>query len=152
MTYSQERDEFLGLVVKEGLPVDIARTVLRHATTLQRIAELECSSERADRDRVPCPGVKRDADCICDWDRDLDRGQHRDVKRIERQAQRIEARLIAGLAKYPGFAFVFGGDPRGGVVRLKVPSGAYNTWGGAEDGIAVPARGFTAAQMERISR
>lgn len=33
-----------------------------------------------------------------------------------------------------------GGDPRGYVVKLHFPSGAYNTWGGKESGYGVPTR------------
>lgn len=32
----------------------------------------------------------------------------------------------------------FGGDPRGYTVKVFLPSGRYNTWGGAEDGWGVP--------------
>lgn len=32
----------------------------------------------------------------------------------------------------------FGGDPRGYTVKVMLPSGRYNTWGGAEDGWGVP--------------
>lgn len=30
------------------------------------------------------------------------------------------------------------GDPRGYVVKIMLPSGIYNTWGGAEEGWGVP--------------
>ena len=32
----------------------------------------------------------------------------------------------------------FGGDPRGYTVKLQLPSGAHNTWGGSEEGYGVP--------------
>lgn len=32
----------------------------------------------------------------------------------------------------------FGGDPRGYTVKVFLPSGTYNTWGGAESGWGVP--------------
>lgn len=70
MTYSKDREEFIAKVAKEGLPVHVIRTILAKANTLQRIAELSCSSETVDRDRVPCPGIKDTSKCICDygWD------------------------------------------------------------------------------------
>ena len=33
---------------------------------------------------------------------------------------------------------IFGGDPRGYTVKVKFPSGRYNTFGGAEEGWGVP--------------
>ena len=33
-----------------------------------------------------------------------------------------------------------GGDPRGYCTKLRLKSGRYNTWGGAEDGWGVPTR------------
>src|SRR3990172_9440734 len=65
-SYQQDRDEFLPLMGAEGVPVSVARKLLSAASTLQKLAELECSSERADRDHVRCPGDKKHADnCLC---------------------------------------------------------------------------------------
>src|SRR3990167_8257806 len=57
--------EFIALMTQEGVPVDVARLVMRHGATLQRLAELECSSEAADRDRVKCPGDYTSGLCLC---------------------------------------------------------------------------------------
>lgn len=57
MSYRRERDEFIARMTKEGLALEIIRALLRAATTLQRYAELECSSEAANNDRVPCPAA-----------------------------------------------------------------------------------------------
>ena len=57
MSYQHERDSFIAQMSREGLPLDVTRALLRAATTLQRYAELACSSEAADRDRVPCPAA-----------------------------------------------------------------------------------------------
>ena len=38
------------------------------------------------------------------------------------------------------------------VLKLKVPSGKWNGWGGPEDGVCVPAKGYSVAMMERICR
>lgn len=35
-------------------------------------------------------------------------------------------------------AVIFGGDPRGYTVKVRLKDGRYNTWGGAEDGWGVP--------------
>lgn len=58
----------------------------------------------------------------------------------DRQMQR-QARLRVGAvalckALGPGFSPIFGGDPRGCVLKLRVPSGAANDWG--KDGYCVP--------------
>ena len=148
MSYAQERDRFIATMAQEGLPVGVARTVLRHASTLQRIAELECSSEAADRDRVPCPADA--ADCLC---RDYgsfytvpglgvlpDRMGHGTVPRIMVQGKRLEKRLFALLSQH-GMTAHFQGDPRGYVVKVVTSHGCE---------VGVPARGYSAAQMERM--
>jgi hypothetical protein len=58
VSYQKERDEFVIRMEREGLPLDVTYKLLRAATTLQRYAELACSSEAADRDRVPCPALR----------------------------------------------------------------------------------------------
>ena len=59
MSYQRERDEFISRMTREGLPLHVTQALLRAATTLQRYAELACSSEAADRDRVPCPATPK---------------------------------------------------------------------------------------------
>ena len=46
-------------------------------------------------------------------------------------AARDMARLIGATA-------IVGGDPRGYCLKLVLPTGRYNTWGGAEEGWGVP--------------
>lgn len=48
-----------------------------------------------------------------------------------------EAR-ITSVCERIGCKVKFGGDPRGYTVKIFLPSGRYNTWGGAEDGWGVP--------------
>ena len=55
MSYQYDRDEFIARMAREGLPLPAIETLLRCATTINRLAEMACSSEAADRDRVPCP-------------------------------------------------------------------------------------------------
>lgn len=147
MGRQKERDEFIAAMTKEGLPVTAAAALLRAEKTLHRYAELECSSEAADRDRVPCPGIKKEADCLCDkYD-----GEHETVMRIEVRGARIQAGIVELLDQvnakmYPGrdwqeeglphFAAVFNGDPRGPAILVKVPSGRTDDWG--QRGICVP--------------
>lgn len=59
--------------------------------------------------------------------------------REERKKQRIEKRIhTICLELGKGFRAKLNGDPRGYTVKLILPSGRYNTWGGAEDGWGVP--------------
>ena len=58
MTYTREREQFIARITAEGLPFDTAQLLLRYATTINRLAELACSSEAADRDRIPCPAAR----------------------------------------------------------------------------------------------
>lgn len=46
--------------------------------------------------------------------------------------------LLVGWAKRYRLSLDLGGDPRGYTVKVKLPSGRYNTWGGKEDGWGVP--------------
>ncbi len=117
MRYQRERDQFIAQVTREGLPLWAALRLLREATGINRRAELACSSEAADRDRVPCPaslinGKKRAptvdgvAPCLCD---DYPAGshaagQHQKIPRIVLQdwhAERRIAKLLAELNAKP---------------------------------------------------
>jgi hypothetical protein len=57
--------------------------------------------------------------------------------RGKRKLANIDNRIVALLANTKIKANL-GGDPRGHTVKLILPSGTHNTWGGAEDGYAVP--------------
>ncbi len=165
MSRQREREEFIGSMIHEGVPVNVARLVLRHAASLHRIAELECSSEAADRDRVRCPATKtgKDADCICDfgWGRDKSgcrtikpetcpchtankpyecvtcgcKPGHATVPRISVRAQQLQRRVEVLLKPY-NVEPIFQRDPRGAAVKLKVPSGRTDDWG--QSGVCVP--------------
>lgn len=117
------REDFLLQMAKYGMPAEVARLLLRHARTLQRIAEAECSDEAADRDRVMCPGGDL---CACEhWQStplpDEERaemfrglpqepargcgcaditkpGQHHMVPRIAVQGARVRERVLTILA------------------------------------------------------
>lgn len=138
----KERKEFIGIMSREGVRLDVARAFLRAGASLHRIAELECSSEAADRDRVPCPGKLAKVDtgfCLCrdygSYHADgnpggaMPRAAHGTVPRIVVRGAKIEAR-VHKLAKANGLGVVMGGDPRGAVLIVTVPSGRSNDWGG----------------------
>ena len=184
MSKQRDRDEFIALMAQEGVSVDDARKLLRYAATLHRLAELECSSEAADRDRVPCPRANKPAwaiqheeggqwttiektvadpmrwfhsnlpaysmdhavtcegwrveviPCLCRDYGSYD-GDHGTVPRIAVQEDRTQRRVNALCANLPGIIPVFQGDPRGAVLKLRVPSGKTND--GGRTGICVPS-------------
>lgn len=163
MSYTTEREQFIVRATQEGLPYWAAVKLLRIATTIHRLAELACSSEAADRDRIRCPAqhvdarsirrVVRGVPCLCD----RPNGQHEDIPRIRLQDWRAEQRAIQVLAEvnvktglYKGnetqgalWSLVTDGDPRGYTLRIIPPSYAERNQGRDRhnlDSIGVPAR------------
>jgi len=144
MSYQREREDFIARMTHEGLPLDVARLLLREATGLNRRAELACSSEAADRDRVPCPASqsfkpRRNGSsdnrhlCLCDHPND----EHETIPRITLQDHRAEVRILEALRNatdrlYPGrdwreedlptWGMRTDGDPRGYTLRVIPPS------------------------------
>ena len=62
---------------------------------------------------------------------DLTRRQQRAAERVDAQAK--------GIAEKLGTVLRCDGDPRGFSLKIAFPSGAYNTWGGIQDGWGIPA-------------
>lgn len=142
-SYQTEREEFIARVVQEGLSVTAARTLLREATKINRYAELACSSEAADRDRIPCPATKLQVKrpipvlgpCLCD----MYNGEHTDIPRIRLQDHRAEQRAIAAVPA--GWRVITEDDPRGYTLRVIPPSYAERNAGKDRhnlDAIGVP--------------
>ena len=103
----RDREDFILRMVKEGMPAESARLILRHAATMQRLAVEACNRELSKAE------ILRDEAAM--------------------------ARILALLAKCPdGFEAKFNGDPRGSVVKIAVPSGYSDDWGG--EGVCVPTR------------
>ena len=144
MSKQRDRDEFMAIMAIEGVPVDAARALIHFGAALHRIAELACNSEAADRDRVACPGGAET--CLC---RDYGSfgvqfgglegrvayNSHGTVPRYTVREARIEARVRV-LCQRHGLMPIFDGDPRGAVLKLKVPSGRTND--GGMEGVCVP--------------
>lgn len=197
MSYTKERDEFIAIAAREGLPVDIARKLLRYATTLQRLAVAQCNGDwpyNGDRDRPsarkePCatcsnrgqyPIGETCPDCKGErwiWKRDADADERHDRRYVV--CPECEASGVAKVALRKGvcpdcrtsalvretlqkfsvdywkqhdlathemdmtprtdysFTPIIGGDPRGCVLKITVPSKSTNDWG--REGICVPA-------------
>ena len=140
MSYTHEREQFIARMSREGLDMAAIYTLLRCATTMQRLAELACSSEAADRDRVPCPAAKTtDGVCLCD--RYPDSTQHYSIPRIRLHDYWCERH--AENAVPTGWSVLTQGDPRGYVLRVVPPSYAERNAGKDihnQEGIGVPAR------------
>lgn len=119
MSYQKDRDEFIGQIVTEVMAqkgtnndgVDLARLILRNAATIQSIAIRQCNEAFTDQEAALL--ASRDKAC----------------------EDRIKEACKPWSIKPH-----FGGDPRGCCVKLILPSGRYNSWGGAEDGFCVPTR------------
>ena len=145
MSYQRDRDEFISRMAHEGLSLDSILTLLRCATTMQRLAELACSSETADCDRVPCPTARNGGPCLCDepdqHDKTLPKGWLPGVPRISVKNWNAEQRARAAIPD--GWRILTQGDPRGAVLRV-VPPGYVERNAGKDihnqDGVYVPAR------------
>lgn len=130
MATTKEREQFVAFMQRELAtfpPAEVeqaARLLLRHAATHGRLAEESCNGHPAQGS--PSMDVKSLGKLQEKWD-----------ARIEREEKRIEKRIGEICAPF-GIRPDFGGDPRGYTVKLFLPSGKYNTWGGKESGYGVP--------------
>lgn len=119
MSHDEDRGEFIATLRGEGVPEDVARGVLRDAQTLHTIAEHQCGDGAGSGPY----GEPTDED-IARWDK---------------REELAQARIGGKLAAY-GIESNFQGDPRGAVVRLRLPSGRHNDFAG-EGFYCVPTRG-----------
>ncbi len=145
MSYQAERDQFIARMSREGLSYQAIIKLLRCATTINRLAEMACSSEAADRDRIPCPAEKSGDmdDCLCDGH--IPHGSadfaHQDIPRIRLQDYQAEQRAIKAVPA--GWTITTQGDPRGYTLRVIPPSYAERNKGKDRfnlEAIGVPPR------------
>jgi hypothetical protein len=134
-SYTRDRDEFIGIIIREGGTVTLARALMRAATTLQRLAEASCNgdwpADNGERKVAPCgkcrslwvPSTLKTKAKLCP--------DCRTEKRV-----RAFLSLWDGKDGSPWFVPEFGGDPRGAVLRVHVPSGRDESY----DGVYVPVR------------
>ena len=131
-SYQAEREAFLVALSKEGVPVEVGRQVLTAANTLQRLAVAQCNgdwpADNGDRETAEC------VTCGSYW-------HPSDLKGPAAKCGdcRTAERLRLVLAPY-GVTPILGGDPRGCVVKLTVPSGTTDDWGNT--GLCVPTRRY----------
>ncbi len=108
-----------------GHNAEICSLIMRHARTLQRLAEEECNGPGDWVNSIPYP----EAGHIYDkWQ-----------ARVEKQQENYSSRVKFLASQLDGILGVhISGDPRGTVVKLIRRDNKYNTWGGEESGWAVP--------------
>jgi hypothetical protein len=105
---SNARQDAIDKMIANGVPASVATIVRHNAARYATIQERWCNEEMSDRATA----------------------------RLEATEQRIEARITDLLAPY-GIIPHFSGDPRGFCVKLTLPDGAWNTWGGQECGFGI---------------
>ena len=133
MSYQKDRDEFLALASREGLTVDQARALLRHANTIERLAVAQCNGDwPADN------GERKTEVCECGlaWAPSSFKVTFRPTRKRVCPDCYASARVRAILPD--GYGAIIGGDPRGCTLKITVPSGYTNDWG--KEGLCVPAR------------
>ena len=127
------RDEYLVRVSKLGMDLDTALLLLRHAATLQRLAEAQCNGDwPADN------GECQTAECLnCGsfWHPSVLKGKDklcpdcRTVASVKAICKRFNGRKgrLAEIAGFPEVVPIFGGDPRGCVLKLQFPGQDENS-------------------------
>lgn len=95
----------------DGRP--FAKRLMRYGATLGRLAEQECNGYQ-------------------DWQGNWDQ---KAADRAEKKERRIKQKVMELCCEW-GCAAVFQGDPRGNVLKIRVPDGYTNDWG--REGICVP--------------
>lgn len=156
MTYQAEREAFLLQMQAEGMAPEIARRILRHANTIQRLSAAECNGD------YPCDNGERKVEWCARCEAGYVRAAMFTLPRTDpavRICQSCHTQdLIVGWCAKAGdvsymtgaergfvtiagrFVPLFQGDPRGACVKLKVPSGKTDDH--AREGICVPTRRY----------
>lgn len=119
MSYDRDRGEFVEVMRNEGAPEAVALAVLRDAQRLHTLAEHQCGGDGSGSGPYGEPTERQ----LAAWDRAEAAAEARIVERVKPHG--IEAN--------------FQGDPRGAVVKLRLPSGRHNDFGG-EGFFCVPTR------------
>lgn len=112
MSYQHDRDEFVATMSKAGYALSEIRSLLRSATTSERVNYLISCVEMSDKEQA----------------------------RIERADERAEERARK-ILEIHGHTLITSGDPRGYALRVG-KLGKFNTWGGEESGYGIPAKEY----------
>lgn len=130
MSYQRERESFLLTMARHGMSADVARLILRHATTYQRLAERECNGDdEQSGNMVKCPmHLDRAVVSSCGYcDARRIAGTvfvHGKVTRSSVRMTQIERRVreLVDCTNEP-LRVEFQGDPRGYCVRILIQDG-----------------------------
>ena len=126
-SYIREREAFVAKCIAGGLTEHWARTMCRHATTATRLAVAGCNGpEWADNPYIPADVFSKRMDR---WQRSLDRADALCEGRIKRICERC------------GINVMLQGDPRGAVVKVRIPGVSGDDWGDPS-WLCVPAPEF----------
>ena len=133
MGYQEDRDQFVAIMTREGMPLPNIRGMLRQSATLHRLAEASCNgdwpADNGERRVEACP------QCGGSWVpssyRRLPNGGAKVCPDCYAEAR---TRAITPAAFTP----IFQGDPRGCVLKIAVPS--HYTNDGNHEGVCVPVR------------
>ena len=105
--------------------IDAARALLRHARTHGNLAVQYCNGP----EHLNAPA----------WYNHPHRQLEAEAWEAQRERKELACeKCIKEICAAFNLPVAFGGDPRGFTVKLKLPSGASNTWGGSEEGYGVP--------------
>ena len=122
----RDREECIALLSRENVPLRVIRDLLRYGATLRRLAEAQCNgdwpADNGQRETVACSGAE-DQGCGTYWAPEVLRGRTRACPDCRAQA------LVRAACEPHGLEPIFGGDPRGAVLLVRVPSGVTNDWG-----------------------
>lgn len=138
MSYQRERESFLLTMARYGMSADVARLILRHATTYQRLAERECNGDdwcegdtkmaerygmlvKCSESKVKGHGAMPCATC---GSPDVARQGHALVTRSSVRMTQIERRIreLVDCTNEP-LRVEFQGDPRGYCIRVLIQDG-----------------------------
>lgn len=124
-SYARERDEFFATGTKIGLSVEVIRSLLRYATTLQRLAEAQCNgdwpADNGERKVIAC--LKCEGGFVPSSYKWVDLPHGVDGKQTVPTRAKVcpDCRAQAHvemLLKGTGYMPYFQGDPRGPVLKL----------------------------------
>ena len=128
MSNQRQREDFIARLAKHNIPPDDARKLLRYARTLHRLAEAQCNGDGPYVTGKVCPF------CKGEWAKSsvTKHGGCPDC-RTKRLARNLVA-FLRDTIPLPGFAPEFSGDPRGYVLKLRLPGDP----GGIDGFVGVP--------------
>lgn len=113
MSKSQEKETFLQRFVEEFTPLIGMNDAFKYGLELMRLAK------------------KKERYNLLYCNVGLSSYQEKKDGEVDNQVKDIAEKLHTSI--------LIGGDPRGYALKILLPSGLYNTWGGVENGYGIPS-------------